>query len=409
MSVGEVLAGNCLQQSYIIYGDMIMKKLLMITSTFYPATAHGGPAVSITNMAKALSKYYDVTVVTNRIADELRTETDTSLESDSSAIDLFGCKVFYLGRCSFRRVFEIANDVNPDIVYTSSVFSARFTLPALYYGKSHKNVRTILSPRGELMPNAASRKALKKKLYLLGVRLFGLLRGVGLHVTSEDERVAVKNRYPHNEVFLIKNLVDIKESVTKHPIKQPGSLKVISVGRIHPIKNVDMMIEAIGNCKGNIEYQIYGPKEDMDYYEKCKRLADSLASEKKVKFFGMVDNSKLEEIYGQSQVYLSLTQTENFGISIVEAMSHSCPVVISRNTPWKFAENDECGMCVNIDTIDEAVRVLDGFVELDDERYRRISECAHRWIAGRMTSKEIIDDYLAMFSAKWADEFDEVT
>ena len=50
--------------------------------------------------------------------------------------------------------------------------------------------------------------------------------------------------------------------------------------------------------------------------------------------YGMIK----EELFVRSSVFINPSSFENYGQSIVEALSYNLPVIISENTPWNSIE-----------------------------------------------------------------------
>ena len=57
-----------------------------------------------------------------------------------------------------------------------------------------------------------------------------------------------------------------------------------------------------------------------------------------------------EKIYYTSDLFILLSHSENFGLSIAEALSYKVPVITSTNTPWKKLNNKNCGWCIKLDS-----------------------------------------------------------
>ena len=73
---------------------------------------------------------------------------------------------------------------------------------------------------------------------------------------------------------------------------------------------------------------VIGKKGNM--YPYLQKLASSLKIEKNIEFIDSVDNTQIPEFFQQSKVYVQISDTETFGVSIAEAMSCGTPVVVSK-------------------------------------------------------------------------------
>lgn len=109
---------------------------------------------------------------------------------------------------------------------------------------------------------------------------------------------------------------------------------ILCVGRISPVKNVDVLIEALlllDKESYNFIATIVGdalPK-DVEYLESVKTKAEPLLNSKKIQFLGSMPNDKTPEIYRRHEIYVNLTESESFDKTILEAMASGCLVLAS--------------------------------------------------------------------------------
>ncbi len=114
--------------------------------------------------------------------------------------------------------------------------------------------------------------------------------------------------------------------------KIPNS--ILFLGRIAPIKNLDVLIRAAKLLdKDNHDFilNIVGEpgKEDQKYFEKIQKTADSLEKKGKLKFFGKLPNYKIAEIYNKNEIFINLSPSGLFDKAILEAMACELPVLVS--------------------------------------------------------------------------------
>ena len=76
-------------------------------------------------------------------------------------------------------------------------------------------------------------------------------------------------------------------------------------------------------------------------------LGRSLGCIDKISFLGKIDNSLLPEYYNSFTVFVSLSNSESFGVVAVEAMACECPVVVSDADGFlEVVENEKTGIIV---------------------------------------------------------------
>ena len=56
-----------------------------------------------------------------------------------------------------------------------------------------------------------------------------------------------------------------------------------------------------------------------------------------------------KRVYNSSDLFILLSHSENFGLSIAEALSYEIPVITTTNTLGKNLQKYKCGWCLNLD------------------------------------------------------------
>lgn len=366
-------------------------RLLLLTHCFYPSQKRGGPTVSMTNMAKLAADFMDVSVVTIGY-DSDGTRYSGIHEGKNS---IFGCDVYYLLNNKMGDSAEIIQKVAPDVMYISSLFSWQYCVPALRIAKK-KKIRTILAPRGELMPSAFSMKHSRKMLYVNFLKCLGLFRNIEIHATSNDEYNEVKKFFPHVKIYNVQNLPTASDLVSPYIEKSVGQLEVAFVGRIHPIKNLDVALSILESVHGNVTVHVYGSCEVYEYYNKCKEIAESLPEHIQVRFEGNVSHDSIPQILSGCHVLLLPTQSENFGQAIVEMLMQHRPVVISTNTPWRDLAPNHAGYDIALDQLETFTKAINGFVDMNDTEFREWCDGAGVYISERLKLAKLAGQYRQM-------------
>lgn len=373
-----------------------MHKIIFSTPCFYPSVNTGGPAVSMTNLVSKMSENYLCSVITPIY--EMGTR-DKFIEVVEGKNSLYNAEVYYSSKLGVWDIYSLIKKLQPDIIYVSSLFSFNYSLSALLYKKLHKHCKVIIAPRGELRTYAMSKKTFRKKLYIGFLKLTGLLKNVKIHTTSDDEfheleAVGLKLR-PQNTYNIANLSVQKSDDSAIRPYKAAGALKILTVGRFAAVKNIHYAIEVLSSLKGNIELDIYGPKEDENYFESC--FAIKTPNNIKVNYKGILKHDDLEKIYLDYHLFLSPTLTENFGHSIVEALLNHCPVIISNNTPWNDVADYGAGYAIDLNEKDSFAKAITEFVEMNDEVYQARCLSAKNYIQKKVNTNNIVDNYYSMF------------
>ena len=130
-----------------------------------------------------------------------------------------------------------------------------------------------------------------------------------------------------------------------------------------------------------------------------------LATSKNIKFLGKVSDEVLEEYYNKAKGYIFPVKDEDFGIALVEALSHGTPALAHRSGgPKEILREDIDGLFfneVNLDSLTEK------FIEFDkklNENYfdrKNISKNTEKFDEKIFTKK--LSKYIEV---KWNDFFE---
>lgn len=111
-----------------------------------------------------------------------------------------------------------------------------------------------------------------------------------------------------------------------HPAPEPpgGERPVLFVGRLLPVKGVDVLLRAVD---AETPVVLLGPAYDTAYAEQLHQLAHG----KRVRFEPPVDGEPLVRAYQQA-LCVVLPGTEAFALTFLEAMACATPVICSRDS-----------------------------------------------------------------------------
>lgn len=325
-----------------------MKKVLVVTPGFYPAKTYGGPVVSISNLIETFTGEIDFFVVTSD--HELKDKTRlTGIEEGWNQVG--NAKVLYLSdREMTMDVFEkIYNQISPDCIYLNAIFH-KLSTPKLLKLARRKQIKCVLAVRGGLCENALQFGRRKKILYL---QFLKMIKGKNIiyHSTSQEETAGIKKYMGEkSEIVEISNmplLINPLELPVKS-VKKKGTIRMIYVSRIHPIKNLEYVIDVLKNTTVHVKFDIYGPKENQEYWEKCELKIKKLPSNVQVRYCGFLDKENRNKIFKDYDLFVLPTQSENFGHAISEALSEQCNVLISNNTPWNDINEFKAGRAFDL-------------------------------------------------------------
>ncbi len=220
---------------------------MVFVDWFDPAYKAGGPIRSCVNFVTHMKEEYELLVFTS--------DRDLGMQSplpdirtDEWIAHNSGALVFYAtpGKLNFAGIREVIKSIQPHFIYINSFFSKYFAIyPLLISRYAKTNAVTVLAPRGMLKPSALQFKSFKKKFFLGLIKLMGLHANTRFHATDDEEVKDISNHFPENPVSLAPSFSETVPARRVALKKESGTLAVLFIGRIHPIKNLHFLLKAL--------------------------------------------------------------------------------------------------------------------------------------------------------------------
>lgn len=272
-------------------------------------------------------------------------------------------KTLMLHRWGFSPAFEknLAPLVSrADIVAINGIT----TYPVTITGRTCIKLRKpyIVSLRGGLLPGAMALKAIRKQLYYNLFTRSILSNASAVHVTSNAERkcaeaLGIKSRItviPNGAMLPPDDQIDSTHLPPKIQSLLPEQKLVLFLGRIEPIKGLDILLKSWADVmnlydRDHAMLVLAGP-DYRGYAWKLKRLIRKLNITDRVIFTGILDDKAKWAAYQRADIFVLPSYSENFGLTVTEALACGTPVIATTGTPWKELEEIDAGRCVPPDT-----------------------------------------------------------
>lgn len=148
-------------------------------------------------------------------------------------------------------------------------------------------------------------------------------------VVAERFKEELKKEYPEKNIIYIPNIVRINQNKDDSVLKKYGlkSRKyILSVGRITPEKNFELLIKAFKKSKTDKKLVIVGGKDKKDYYEKLLKLA---AEDRNILFTGELSHDQLNALYDNAYMFILASVFEGTPNVVLEAASFNIPIYLS--------------------------------------------------------------------------------
>jgi len=359
-------------------------KLLLFTDWFSPAFKAGGPVRSVINLVDRFKEEYDMYVFTS----------DRDLNNSTAFDDIVadewimkeGVHIYYYspGKMTYALVKSTISDIAPDKIYLNSMFS-NMILPIR---AAYQSGKIVLAPRGMLRPSALSVKPIRKFFYLSLLKLFSIERSITFHSTGVDETKNIKRIFPlATKIIEAPNLpVPVSGSLVEQS-KEVGAVKLIFVGRIHPIKNLLVLLEALEKVKGDIHLTIIATLEDLTYWEKCNVKIEALQEQVQINVMIDLPHHEIKQHLELAHFFVLPTEGENFGHAIFEALAVGCPIIISDQTPWRNLASKKAGFDLSLQDINSFSFAIQSCIDMDNDEWQEYRHGA--WNEAKRYSAEM--------------------
>ncbi|TVR37939.1 MAG: glycosyltransferase [Cryomorphaceae bacterium] len=348
-------------------------KVLVFIDWYLPGFRAGGPTRSCANMVAALGGEFSFYIVT-RNTDYCESEPYPDIPENQWIVLPSGERVWYLpeGGISLRTVRQIMESENWSTIYVNGLYSRFFSVYPLLIRKmtGKLNVPVIVAARGMLAASAIGVKKTKKRIFLKTAKLFGLYKGVFFQATHQGEENEIhKEIGPNNKVFVAPNIAQRELLSDEPPEKRQGSLRLISIARIAPEKNLLFLLEALSNVRANVQLSVYGSIYDENYWKSCLRVINAFPDNVRVEVHGVIEPSQIPVALGKHHMLVLPSRGENFGHVIAESMLAGRPVLVSDQTPWKGLEKSHSGKDIPL-RMDNWRKAIDYFAGLDNDGFK---------------------------------------
>ena len=358
---------------------------------FFPAYKAGGPIQSIANLVNQFSENINYRIFCSN--NDLDTST-LNVVADKWFRYNAHAEVYYSSTTSITILKKEVREYNPDILFINGIYSFRYNILPLLFCQAP---RKIISARGMLHPGALSQKKNKKRFYLSILKLLGIHKKYEFHASNEEEKKYIQKIFGDKAIIHIAyNFPRVLEKQIV-PEKLPGSLKLISIALISPMKNHLLVINALQSCTQRIQYDIYGPIKDELYWKQCLEAINKMPANISVKYHGDIEPDRVENILKNSHVFILPSKSENFGHAIYEALSAGRPVITSTNTPWNDLQSSSAGINVSLNET-EISMAIDEFANMDDVELEKWSVGAHKYARKAIDLNSVKDQYRKMFA-----------
>ncbi|WP_019956578.1 glycosyltransferase [Yoonia vestfoldensis] len=323
--------------------------ILHVTPSFYPATFWGGPIFSTKAICDGIAATpgFDLRVLTTdaagpAVADRVRRVPLAYRVDYAHRVAGHSIAPGLLARLPAAMLWA-------DVVHLTGTYSFP-TVPVLALARA-MGKPLVWSPRGALQATQDWPDAPRIRVKHLFERVAQALRPTDtvLHVTAGVEAAQSVARLRGIQTAVIPNCVTIPP-VAPRRYRPDGALRLMYLGRLHPKKGIDLLIAAL---PAQATLDIYGTGTAAD--EAVLRKAAE--HNPRIRFHGDVQGHAKAQAFARADLFVLPSHSENFAITVAEALAHRVPVLTTTGTPWQRLDLMGAGACIDVARDDLATAI----------------------------------------------------
>jgi len=271
-----------------------------------------------------------------------------------------------------------------DILHNHSLWM----MPNVYPGQVAKRhgVPLVVSPRGTMSAWAMRRGTSLKRLFWPLAQRPSLAATTCFHATAQSEYDDIRLLGFRQPVAIIPNGIDIPDL---QPRQQSAYRTLLFLGRIHSKKGLDLLLPAWRMVQDRFpewRLQIVGP-DNGGYLGEMKRLASDLQLER-IEFSGALFGEQKHSAYRNADLFVLPTYSENFGMSVAEALAAGTPAIVSEGAPWEGLDKNGAGWWIDIG-IDSLIGCLEEALTLSPDHLEIMGQRGRNWMESEYSWKQV--------------------
>ena len=264
---------------------------------------------------------------------------------------------------------------------------------ALYPGWAARkgNVKFVVSPHGAFSKWAMQYGSVMKKVFWPVLQRPAFSQTSCFHATAPSEYEDIRRLGFRQPVAVIPNGIDIPDL----PPKNRNDVRtLLFLGRIHPVKGLDRLLPAWQAVQDRFPaWRMLIAGNDVGYYgksgylEELRLLAKNLGLER-IEFVGGLYGPEKMRAYHHADIYILPSYSENFGITVAEALAAGTPAIVSKGAPWGGLETQQAGWWIDMG-IDPLVACLEDALGRSPDNLEQMGLRGREWMRAEFSWEHI--------------------
>lgn len=247
---------------------------------------------------------------------------------------------------------------------------------AIYPARAVKGRRTklVISPRGAFSAWAMNHGSRLKRILWPLIQRPAILQAACFHATAESEYEDIRRLGFKHPVAIIPNGIDVPEFAQK---RTRDFRTLLFLGRIHPKKGLDILLNAWAAVMDRFpDWQLLVVGTDTGYGAQGGYLAQLMALTaklklKRVEFAEPLYGEAKLSAYREADLFVLPTHSENFGMTVAEALAAGTPAIVTKGAPWQGLQTSGSGWWIDIGVDALAASLAEAMAESSDKLAQR--------------------------------------
>lgn len=271
-------------------------------------------------------------------------------------------------------------------------------MPNVYAGQvaARAGKPLIVSPRGMLSPEALAYSRWQKAVFWRALQGPAYAGAACWHATSELEAEELRAFGIRAPIAVIPNGIDLPSLRSKER-REEGVRTLLYLGRLHPKKGLDRLVEAwsaVAPERPDWRLRIVGPDEGGHRAE-LEACGASLRAPR-VSFEGPLYGADRDAALGEADLFVLPTRSENFGLTVAEALGAGVPAIVSTGAPWSGLETERCGWWIE-QGIPPLIEALRAATAVSDAERAAMGARGREWVARDFAWPGIAEQTIALY------------
>ncbi|MCX7166537.1 MAG: glycosyltransferase [Rhodocyclales bacterium] len=236
-----------------------------------------------------------------------------------------------------------------DVLHSHGMWQMNAVYPGWAARKGDSKL--VVSPRGAFSKWAMQSGSAMKRVFWPALQRSALEYASCFHATAESEHEDIRRLGFTQPVAIISNGIDVP---VVSPKKRGDSRTLLFLGRLHPVKGLEMLLPAWGMIQDRFtDWRLVIAGSDEGYYgrsgylEQLHRLIDQ-HNLKRIELVGELRGAAKLRAYEEADLFVLPSYSENFGVTVAEALAAGTPAIVSKGAPWSGLVAQQAGWWIDV-------------------------------------------------------------